>query len=491
MTDTFAPQAVYSTAQIRQLERYAVEVLQLPENALMSRAAEAAWRVAQAQWPQARALLVCCGPGNNGGDGWVMAALAARAGRQVTVLSVRPLEASHPWVAALLAAGGKVQVYAADAPLPQADLYVDALFGIGLNRAPEGPSARLIEALNARGGAVLALDCPSGLDSATGTHPGPVVRARATVTFLAGKTGLVTGQARDWVGELIVEPLGLEAAVAALPPVAEVMPWPSLLPRSRVAHKGSHGHLLVVGGEHGTGGAAHLAAMAALRSGAGLVSVATRTEQVLAFNTRCPEIMALGVNGPPALESMLERASGLAVGPGLGQGAWGHALWLTALDSGKPLVLDADGLNMLAQEPHPLPAKVVLTPHPGEAARLLQLSTAEVEADRYAAVSQLARRYEAVVVLKGAGTLLADPAGRMAYCPWGNPGMSVGGMGDTLTGIIGALLVQGHAPWEAAALGVCLHALAGDRAARAGERGLLPSDLLPELRALVNGLDHV
>ncbi len=487
MTEISASQAVYATAQIRQLERHAVEVLQLSAHELMSRAGQAAWALLQRRWPAARRLLVCCGPGNNGGDGWQLAVRAAASGLAVTVLSLLPREDE---AAQLQSAGGQVVAYVAGMALPAADVYVDAIFGIGLNRAPQGAPAELIEALNARGGPLLALDCPSGLNVDTGACPGAVVRATVTQTYLAGKPGLVTGQARAWVGELVVAGLGLEAAVAGLEPVATALARPLLAPRSRVAHKGSNGHLLVIGGDHGTGGAVHLAAMAALRSGAGLVSVATRAEQVLAFNMRCPEVMAAGVNGPPALEDLLARAGALAVGPGLGQGAWSHALWLTALDSGLPMVLDADGLNMLAREPHALPARLVLTPHPGEAARLLQTGVAEVEADRYAAVRTLAARYQAVVVLKGAGSLVADPSGRIAWCPWGNPGMATGGMGDTLTGIIGALMVQGHEPWEAAGLGVALHALAGDQAARAGERGLLPSDLLPELRALVNGLGH-
>ncbi|AFC85346.1 yjeF-like protein, hydroxyethylthiazole kinase-related protein [Frateuria aurantia DSM 6220] len=490
MTEILASRAVYGTAQIRQLERHALEVLQLPVDALMKRAAQAAWQRLRSEWPLARSLLVCCGPGNNGGDGCLLAALAKAADWQVDVIALAPLTASHPGFEALQKAGVQVQVHVPGQPLPQADLQVDAIFGIGLNRAPEGLAADLIQALNAGTVPVLALDCPSGLNADTGAAPGAVVRADATITFLAGKSGLVTGQARDWAGRLIIEPLGLEEAVTALSPVATALPWPQLPPRPRAMHKGRNGHLLVVGGEHGTGGAVHLTAMAALRSGAGLVSVATRSEQVLAFNTRCPEVMALGVNGPPALESMLEKVTGLAVGPGLGQGAWGHALWLTALDSGKPMVLDADGLNMLAQESHALPGQLVLTPHPGEAARLLHTTVPDIEADRYAAVRALAQRYRAVVVLKGAGSLIGDPDGRIVYCPWGNPGMAVGGMGDTLTGIIGALLVQGHHPWEAAGLGVALHALAGDRAARAGERGLLPTDLLPELRALVNGQAH-
>jgi len=271
-------------------------------------------------------------------------------------------------------------------------------------------------------------------------------------------------------------------------PDARLLSAENLPPRARYANKGNHGHVLVIGGDHGMAGAVQLAGMAALRAGAGLVSVATRAGHVFALNAARPELMAHGVDGPQALQPMLERADVLALGPGLGRSAWGHALWLTALDSGKPLVLDADGLNLLANEPRRFPAPTVLTPHPGEAGRLLGVSTAEVERDRFAVARELARRHAAVVVLKGTGSLVADPDGRLDVCPWGNPGMASGGMGDLLTGIIAALLAQGCDAWQAARIGVGLHARAGDRAAQAGERGLLASDLLAPLRALGNGL---
>jgi NAD(P)H-hydrate epimerase len=263
----------------------------------------------------------------------------------------------------------------------------------------------------------------------------------------------------------------------------------TLPPRRRDAHKGNCGHVLAIGGDSGTAGAIRLCGEAALRAGAGKVSVATQPEQLVALNSARPELMAHAINGPQALEPLLQQASVLAVGPGLGQRAWGHALWLTALDADRPLVLDADGLNLLAKEPRRFSLSTVLTPHPGEAARLLGSTAAAVEADRFAAVRALARQFNAVVVLKGAGSLIADPDGRLDVCPWGNPGMASGGMGDLLTGIVAALMAQGCSAWEAACLGVGLHARAGDRAARDGERGLLATDLLGPLRLLLNGLD--
>ncbi|HEV2680758.1 MAG TPA: NAD(P)H-hydrate dehydratase, partial [Rhodanobacter sp.] len=319
--------------------------------------------------------------------------------------------------------------------------------------------------------------------------PGSAIHADVTITFIAGKRGLHTGRAADHVGVLELATLGVPDSVYAdTPSDAQLLVAEALPPRARYANKGDNGHVLVIGGEHGMAGAVRLAGESALRAGAGLVSVATRAEHVFALNAARPELMVHGVDGPQTLAPLLERASVLALGPGLGQAAWGHALWLTALDANKPLVLDADGLNLLAREPRQFCAPTVLTPHPGEAGRLLGVSTGEIERDRFAAVRELARRYAAVVVLKGAGSLIADPDGRLDVCPWGNPGMASGGMGDLLTGIVAALLAQGCSAWLAACLGVGLHARAGDHAAQQGERGLLASDLLAPLRALGNGL---
>jgi len=475
---------LYTVAQIRAMEHRLVERDGGIE--VMRRAAEAALQVLRQHWPQARRVAVWCGPGNNGGDGFLLAALARAAGLQV---EVRALSSDAKGDAArarqvCIEAGAAIHDGNAFDAWPEVDLHVDALYGIGLNRAPSDAVAALIERINADGKPVLALDTPSGLNADTGQVPGVAIRAAVTVTFLADKRGLHTGAAADHVGEVIVASLGLTDPVV---PDAVILE-PSALPRrSRVAHKGGSGHVLAIGGDHGTAGAIRLCGESALRCGAGLVSVATRAEHLSALNAARPELMAHAVQGPQELESLIQRADVLAVGPGLGQGAWGHALWLAALAAGKPMVLDADGLNLLARAPREFDRLVVLTPHPGEAARLLDTDVPSVEHDRFAAVRELARRYRAVAVLKGAGSLIADPAGRVAVCPWGNPGMASGGMGDLLTGIIAGLLAQHCEAWEAACLGVSLHARAGDRAARAGERGLLATDLLQPLHALVNG----
>lgn len=254
--------------------------------------------------------------------------------------------------------------------------------------------------------------------------------------------------------------------------------------RQAHAHKGDFGHVLVVGGDLGTGGAVLLSAEAALRCGAGLVSVATRPEHVGASLARLPETMCLGVSSANQLMGVLERASVLVVGPGLGQGAWGRSLLSAVANAARPQVWDADALNLLARTPLALPSGSILTPHPGEAARLLGISTEAVQADRPGVARKLARRYASVCVLKGAGTLVADPGGQLARCDRGHPAMAGAGLGDVLTGVLAALLAQGMAAWPAACLGVWLHACAGERLGVKG-RGLAASDLAPVIRELL------
>jgi NAD(P)H-hydrate epimerase len=372
--------------------------------------------------------------------------------------------------------------------LPDADVYVDALFGSGLNRAPAGDAATLIAAVNAQSCPVLALDVPSGLDSDTGVAFDPCVRASATVCFVGWKRGLFTASGPDQCGERSLATLDIPTPAYTHAEPNAILLAPQALPRRpRDSHKGRYGHVLAIGGDLGAGGAVRMCGEAAARVGAGLVSVATREANVGAILAARPELMPHGVHVPRNLEALLARASVLALGPGLGQDDWGQGLWQAALDAGKPTVLDADGLNLLALRARALPEQIVMTPHPGEAARLLETTTADVQADRFAAVRGIARGYGAVVVLKGSGSLVADTEGRVAACPWGNPGMASGGTGDVLTGVIAGLLAQGLTPWDAACLGVGVHARAGDLAARAGERGMLASDLFPYLRALVNG----
>lgn len=486
--------ALYTVAQVRALDRRAIDEPGIPAFELMHRAAAAAFASLRRHWPQAQRIAVYCGPGNNGGDGFLLARLAREAGLAVEVFALVDADRGGDAAQARAACeqgGVPVRPWSKDAAWPTADVHVDALYGTGLNRPPQPLASNLIDRLNVGGAPVLSLDVPSGLDADTGHCPGAAVCAAITVTFIAAKRGLYTGQAAAHTGRVELATLDLpEDLWKSSSPDASLLEAATLPPRPRDAHKGRHGHVLAIGGDHGTAGAIRLCGEAALRCGAGLVSVATRAEHLPALNAARPELMAHAVADVQALAPLLARASVLAVGPGLGQGSWGRALWRAALDSRLPRVLDADGLNLLAAEPRRFDGTAaVLTPHPGEAARLLDCSVAAVERDRFAAVRALAKRHGAVAVLKGSGSLIADPDGRLDVCPWGNPGMASGGTGDLLTGVIAALLAQGCTAWQAACLGVGLHARAGDCAARAGERGLLASDLLLPLRHLLNGLD--
>jgi NAD(P)H-hydrate epimerase len=479
--------ALFTTAQVRALDQAAIGD-GIAGIELMERAARAALDVLRRRWPQARSVCVLCGPGNNGGDGFLSAVLARAAGLQASVIALPGQSSGDAALARERFAREGGEISSVTDKLPDADVYVDALFGSGLNRAPAGDAATLIAAVNAQSCPVLALDVPSGLDSDTGVAFDPCVRASATVCFVGWKRGLFTASGPDQCGERSLATLDIPTPAYTHAEPNAILLAPQALPRRpRDSHKGRYGHVLAIGGDLGAGGAVRMCGEAAARVGAGLVSVATREANVGAILAARPELMPHGVHVPRNLEALLARASVLALGPGLGQDDWGQGLWQAALDAGKPTVLDADGLNLLALRARALPEQIVMTPHPGEAARLLETTTADVQADRFAAVRGMARVYGAVVVLKGSGSLVADPEGRVAACPWGNPGMASGGTGDVLTGVIAGLLAQGLTPWDAACLGVGVHARAGDLAARAGERGMLASDLFPYLRALVNG----
>ena len=485
---------LYAAAQVRELDRRAIEEQGIPGYTLMRRAAAAAWQAARARWPQARSVAVVAGSGNNGGDGYEIARLARQAGCAVRVCVVdgRAPAGDAATARAAWLELGRIEPYEdAGADFFNADLVVDAIFGTGLTRPPQGAALAAIDSIElARkaGAGVLAVDLPSGLHADTGAVPGRAVRADLTVTFIGRKLGLHTGQGPDCCGHIVFGRLEVPDAVYdRLPPLATLMAPQDLRaclpPRQRTAHKGDNGHVLIVGGDTGTIGAVLLAARAALRAGAGLVSVATRAAHAAQLAAAQPELMCRGVEFAGELQTMIGRADVVAIGPGLGQADWGRLACDEVFASGKPLVVDADALNLLAHRPQYLD-RWVLTPHPGEAGRLLGLSTDAVQADRVTAVRQLQQRYGGVAVLKGAGTLVQGAG--LSLCPYGNPGMGVGGMGDALTGITAAFLGQGLDAETAAAAAVLAHALAGDRAAGAGERGLTPSDLIEALRAVVN-----
>lgn len=483
---------LFDTRAARELDARATVLLGGDGYLLMQRAGQAAWQALLQRWPRAQRICVVCGPGNNGGDGYVLARLAQQSRRDVRVLHVAGHGPRTPLAqracTEYVAAGGRIDLF--PEAQPQGDVVVDGLFGIGLARAPEAEVAALIEAINHQTAPVFALDVPSGLDADLGTAPGACVNADATLQFIAPHVGLHTGDALERVGECDIDELDVPPdAFVPVVPAAQLLRGDALthwlLPRRLNTHKGESGRVLCIGGDRGHGGAIVLCAEAALRGGAGLLTVATREAHVPALLSRRPEAMAVAVESGEDLVPLLANADVIALGPGLGQGDWGRAVFHLALDAGKPLVLDADALNLLASSPREL-SGAVLTPHPGEAARLLGIAIAEVQRDRFSAARAIADRYRAIVVLKGAGSIVAAPDEMPRVVGAGNPGMAVGGMGDVLTGVIAALRGQGLPAFDAASAGALLHSLAGDAAAEGGERGLLPSDLMPHLRRLAN-----
>jgi NAD(P)H-hydrate epimerase len=471
----------------------------------MQEAGEAAYDYLRQRWPNAGRLCVICGTGNNGGDGLILASLALRSGLAVQVFLAGVAEAMvgdaalarDQWLA--IANHHAVRPWALtleELDPSSYDVVVDGLFGTGLNRPLDQQTCELIETINSMGCPVLALDCPSGLHADTGRALPVAIRATATVTFIVPKRGLLTGHAGDHTGDIVLAALGADAAdlsaVAAdvvCPHLDELRQTLPSLPAA--VHKYQRGKLVIVGGGPGMAGAAILAGEAALMAGAGLVCVASTDATCGAAVVRYPELLARPVASPEDLRDAIPKARALVLGPGLGTTPWAASLLDFALQSSLPLVLDADALTLLKDRVELLQdrsAPVILTPHEGEAARLLDVSADEIGSDRFAAVTALSARYAATVVLKGHGTLVssANLALPIVLCPLGNPGMAVGGMGDVLSGVLGALLAQGLTTDEAAVLGVFLHAAAGDRCAEAhGLRGLLPSEVAKEIRLIL------
>ncbi len=491
------PAEIYTAEQVRTLDRIAIDEMGIPGYTLMCRAGEAALAALRRRWPEARTLAIYCGAGNNAGDGYVLARLASGNGLRARVIAVVSPErlsgdAARAW-RDYREQGGAVEPFVASGVADE-DLLVDALLGSGLDRELKGDFLAAVTAVASAGRPVLALDIPTGLHADSGLPLGAAVRADMTVTFVGLKQGLFVGSGADYRGALEFAGLEIPAAAHARmsPPLARLRGEAVraiLPPRARTAHKGNAGHLLLVGGAPGMSGAIRLAAEAALRCGAGLVRVATHPDSVSSVMAGRAEVMCAAVEDGKQLEPFLEAADGVVLGPGLGQSAWAKAVWERVLESDLPLVVDADALNLLAGNPRPR-GGWVLTPHPGEAARLLATNTADVQLDRPGAATRIAGRFQGVVVLKGAGTLVAAAGkDRLRLCDRGNPGMATAGMGDVLAGILGGLLVQCGDLALAARAGVWIHACCGDAAAQDGERGMLAGDLMEHIRHAVNPLD--
>ncbi len=486
--------AIFSTTQIRQIEQLAYAEDKLTEYQLMQRAGNAAYQALKKQWPNAQNITVFCGHGNNGGDGYVLANLAAQDNKNVKVILIGDHNnLKNPALTAKQDCAKTAAEFIpySDAIQLTADVVVDAIFGIGLNSTVEGVHLNAIKMINNSHIPVLAIDIPSGLHADKGIPQGIAVHAQLTITLLGLKLGLFSGEGPAYSGLIQLDDLAISPKIIAnIPAIAQCLDQQLikhyLLPRQRDAHKGHFGHVLIMGGDYGFPGAAHMAAEAAARVGAGLVSVATRPEHIAIISATRPEIMCHGIHEMHELTKLIERATVIVIGPGLGRSTWSEQLFKIAVAANKPMVIDADGLYWLGDY-HLANQNWILTPHPGEAANLLNTTAMAIQSDRLASATLLQQQFGGVVILKGAGTLICDNQYVPSVCPYGNPGMASGGMGDILSGVIGGLLAQHYSAENAAKLGVLIHALAGDAAAKEnGERGLLAMDLMPFIHKLVN-----
>lgn len=487
------PIALYSTAQVRAIDAHAIEA-GTPGYTLMKRAGEGALRYLRQRWPTAYRIVIVCGSGNNGGDGYVLGRFAQAAGLTVAVLAAVSPDSLHGDARQACedfrASGGSLRPFSPEL-LAEGDVIVDALLGTGLRGEVRPDLTAVIRAVNASEQPIFALDVPSGLDSDTGVPHGETVRADYTVTFVGLKTGLLTGDGPEYAGTVAFDDLELvPPSSAAFKPrlerIVDAEIQRALPRRRRAANKGDFGRVVIVGSGAGMPGASRLAGEACLRVGAGLVTVAVAPENVPAIAAGRPELICLPLADPAALAEAVDRADVLAIGPGLGRTAWSRAALEIVLEAGKSVVVDADALNLIAESKCRARDNWILTPHPGEAGRLLGISTREIQNDRLQALDRLTEKYGGTVVLKGAGTLVGFPGRTPGLCERGNPGMASAGMGDVLTGAIAGILAQCRDTWLAARVGVLVHAMAGDAAARAGERGLLAGDVARELHTCVN-----
>ncbi|NOY67234.1 MAG: NAD(P)H-hydrate dehydratase [Gammaproteobacteria bacterium] len=496
MSETSLPLTLYTAEQVRELDRIAIEEKAIPGLILMQRAAQATFEILKASWHDATHVLICCGSGNNGGDGYLLACIANKSGYKVTVLAASDEKtltgdarsACEKWQQE---SGETIDQEQLLVTLDKVDLVVDALLGTGLTREVSGPWAVLIETINQSGKPVLSVDIPSGLNADTGQVMGVAVRASKTISYIGLKRGMYTACGRDFCGDIYFNNLDVPGEIyGQVKPSCEVIDpacvQQQFQKRLASTHKGQCGHVLLIGGDTGMAGAIQMSAEAAARSGAGLVSIATRSEHATEITIQRPELMCHGVESASDLEKLIKQANVVAIGPGLGQSKWAQDLLQRVMESDLPLVVDADALNLLASHSTKR-TNWVLTPHPGEAARLLNCGTAEMQHDRFASVKSIAQQYNAVVVLKGSGSLVFDHNTQNCFlCRDGNPGMATGGMGDILTGVIAALIAQGLTLIDAACCGTQCHAHAADRAAESGERGMMATDLLPFIRQILN-----
>ncbi|MCG9697501.1 NAD(P)H-hydrate dehydratase [Shewanella sp. Isolate11] len=486
--DEQLPKALYRAQTVREAEASYIHSGEVGLFELIERAGQAAFDLLQQLQRSSGKVAVIAGYGNNGADAYICATLLLEAGANVALFAIPREEVGAGNVhakAAFITAGGCLSENLG-AALDDADVIVEGLLGTGFHGEVTAEFAEVINAINAHQAWTLSLDIPSGIAADTGAGL-LAIKADATLTFGAMKQGLITAKARDCVGQLWFTDLGLTPFLPASNcfNIAYQQSDLGLPIRAKHSHKGSCGKVTVIGGDIGMAGATRLAGESCLRAGAGLVCVISRPQHLVVINSGRPELMFWGCElVDMEVYQRLGWADVLLIGPGLGKQDWGYNLLKATALSDKPCVMDADALNLLATEP----AKQhnwVLTPHSGEAARLLGVSVEQIEQDRFAAVRALQQKFGGVIVLKGAGSIIYDGE-RCHVAPVGNPGLASGGSGDVLGGIIAALMAQGMSNMDAASAGVVIHGVAADMAAKDGERGMLACDLFPFIRLLVD-----
>lgn len=487
-------QKLYRADQIRMHEKTAAESVGIDLFSLMQRAGACVYQQSVTLFPNVENYLVVVGIGHNAGDGYVAALTAYNAGKNVTLCAVEPNRAVEGDVARAqqnwLDAGGEVEEFS-QSLVDKADLIIDGLLGTGINGFIRNEFAEVISIINQSDKPIVSIDVPSGLDANTGASLGESIQATATVTFIGIKLGLTTGAGKQACGILVFEDLGIGKEFSDLArsdaSALDLKHFKGLAKREVHSHKGTYGRLLCIGGNQGMSGAIRLSSEAALRTGTGLVKVYTHESSILQICGGRPELMV----SSKGLSDALKWATCIVIGPGLGQDEWSKKTFDEVMDycqhNPKPIVIDADALNLNAVNTSFVAlTDCVITPHVGEAARLLNVSIEEIEANRFNYARQCSQRYDATCVLKGAGSIV-DNQSHSWVCRHGNPGMATAGMGDVLAGILGSLLSQGLSTDMACQYGVSIHAKAGDIVAQKfGQRGLLASDLFDTVRLLIN-----
>lgn len=490
---------LYTADQSRELDRTVIEKYGISGKVLMGRAGKLAFKHIFEFFDEVSNIVVLCGSGNNGGDGYVVALCALKAGFGVQVLYSEPPKTKDAKLMyrRYLKQGGVAKAYNARyGKMPaRAELIVDALLGTGTQNAPRGLVEKMIRAANRSGLNIVSLDIPSGLNSDAGCAYNPCISALITVTFMTRKVGCYTVDGNDRCGAVIYESLGVPRdAFSQVSAIAHFIEPVKIIPRRYNTYKRDYGELAILGGSKGMLGAVLLAGRAGIRAGCGLVTVVSKPRHADILALHCPEVMSLDFGRKQKVQQLFDRSDALVVGPGMRDGAWGHRVFAAIRDFEGPVVVDAGALRVLAK---PLYRQRrdnwVLTPHPGEAAALLDCTTEDIQKNRMGSAAEIVRIYGGVCVLKGIGTIVSSleyPEAQI--CELGNPGMATAGMGDVLSGIIGALLAAGdYGLTEAAAAGVWLHSNAADFAAdKKSDTGMIASDVIECLPRVFKALNN-